>query len=114
VNLVVALVFGAAHLATASAIGWPMSALVLTRTFVLNGLGGLAFGWLFWTYGLESAMLAHLFTDVALYTLLPIILLQEGQAARILAGSVVVYHVMANSISRTAVLVTRTHGGGGR
>ena len=37
--------------------------LVVTSTFVLNGIGGLAFGWLFWTFGLESAMLAHFFAD---------------------------------------------------
>lgn len=85
-NILFALAFGAAHLPTAATIGWPINALVVTRTLVLNGIGGLAFGWLFWTYGLESAMLAHFFADVGLHALLPIITMQEGQTATILAG----------------------------
>lgn len=88
-NILFALVFGATHLTTAHAIGWPMNTLVLTRTFVLNGIGGMAFGWLFWTYGLESAMLAHFFTDIGLYTLLPVIVLQEGRVATTVAGCIV-------------------------
>lgn len=43
-NILFAMAFGAAHLQTAAAIGWPINALVITRTIVLNGLGGLAFG----------------------------------------------------------------------
>jgi hypothetical protein len=34
--------------------GWPIKPLVLTYTLLLNAIGGLAFGWLFWTFGLES------------------------------------------------------------
>ena len=48
-TILFALAFGAAHLPTAAAIGWPLNSLVITRTIVLNSLGGLAFGWLFWT-----------------------------------------------------------------
>ena len=43
-NILFAMAFGAAHLQAAAAIGWPINALVITRTIVLNGLGGLAFG----------------------------------------------------------------------
>jgi hypothetical protein len=94
-NVLFALAFAAVHLSTASAIGWPMSALVLTRTFVLNSLCGLAFGWLFFTYGLESAMLAHFFTDVGLYTLLPIVIQQPGRQARLVAGGAVALALLA-------------------
>jgi hypothetical protein len=84
-NITFAIVFAAAHLGTASAIGWPMNTLVLTRTFVLNSAAGIVFGWMFWAYGLESAMVAHFSTDVVLYTLLPIILLQAEKTAIALA-----------------------------
>jgi hypothetical protein len=84
-NLVFALAFGAAHLPTAAARGLPLTALVITGTLVLNALGGLAFGWLFWTFGLESAILAHFFADVIMYTLIPFIEMQQAEAARYLA-----------------------------
>jgi len=93
-NLLFAVLFAAAHLFSASAVGWPMSPLVITRTLVLNGLGGMAFGWLFWTYGLESAMLAHFFTDVGLYVLLPLILLREDPDAKALTALAVVLGVV--------------------
>jgi membrane protease YdiL (CAAX protease family) len=38
----------------------------------LNGLAGLAFGYLYWTRGLESAMLAHFTADLVLHVLLVI------------------------------------------
>ncbi len=93
-NILFALIFGAAHLADAHAIGWPMNALVLSRTFIPNGAAGLAFGWLFWTYGLESAILAHFFTDVGLYTLVPIVILREGPVAKSIAGAIVALVVL--------------------
>lgn len=97
-NILLALVFGAAHLVTASAIGWPMNALVLTRTFTLNGIAGLGFGWLFWTYGLESAMLAHFFTDVGLYTLVPIVANQTEPGSRRIAIAAVALVVIVSVI----------------
>lgn len=46
---------------------------IVARTLVLNGLAGLAYGWLFWRRSLESAMLAHATTHVgfALWRWLP-------------------------------------------
>jgi membrane protease YdiL (CAAX protease family) len=85
-GFLVAVLFAAAHLFNAKAMGLPINGLILSRTLVLNGLAGVAFGWLFWTYGLESAMLAHFFTDVGLYVLLPIVILQETPMATTVAG----------------------------
>ena len=93
-NMVFALGFAAAHLPTATALGLPMNALVISSTLVLNALGGLAFGWLFWTFGLESAMLAHFFADVILYTLVPLITMQDVEAARIAATASVLTAVL--------------------
>lgn len=39
---------------------------IVARTLGLNGLAGLAYGWLFWRRSLESAMLAHATTHVGL------------------------------------------------
>ena len=89
-NLLFALAFGAMHLPAARSMGWPINTLVVTRTLVLNGIGGLVLGWLFWTLGLETAMLAHFFGDIIRYTLLPIVAIQNSQVSRnlALAGSV--------------------------
>jgi len=93
-NILFAIAFGAAHLQTAAAIGWPINALIITRTIVLNSLAGVAFGWLFWTFGLESAMLEHFLTDVILHSLIPLTATPEGETGRILAIAGVVLVIL--------------------
>lgn len=93
-NILLALVFGAAHLSAEAAMGIPLTPLVVTATLVLNGMGGLVFGWLFWTFGLESAMLAHILADILRHSLIPFILVQEAETARTLATSVVVILIL--------------------
>lgn len=53
-----ALVFGLLHLPATAAVV-PLTPLVIIRAILLNGIAGIAFGWLFWQYSLEAAMLAH-------------------------------------------------------
>lgn len=110
-NLLFALGFGAAHLPKVVAMGWPINAFVVTYTLVLNAIGGLAFGWLFWTFGLESAMLAHFFADVILYTLIPFIKMQDGETARYLAiaGVVVAISMTLLWACRSLILDSRRH-----
>jgi membrane protease YdiL (CAAX protease family) len=67
-----ALLFGAGHLPAAAAI-WPLTAMVVFRTLLLNAVAGLAFGWLYWRRGLESAMLAHFCADLVLHVALPLL-----------------------------------------
>ncbi len=67
-----ALLFGAGHLPTAAAV-WGLDAGVVARTLVLNGLGGMVFGWLFWRRGLEMAVLAHFSADLVLHVLVPLL-----------------------------------------
>lgn len=68
-NVLAAILFGLGHLpATAALI--PLTPLVITRAIVLNGLGGIAFGYLYWKRGLESAMIAHFSADIVLHVLL--------------------------------------------
>ena len=63
-----ALLFGIGHLpALASMVA--LTPLLVIRTIALNALGGLVFGWLFWRYNLEVAMVAHASFHVGLFIL---------------------------------------------
>lgn len=67
-----ALLFGAGHLPAAARI-WPLDGVVILRTIALNGIGGLAFGWLYWRQGLESAILGHFCADLVLHVAAPLV-----------------------------------------
>ena len=70
-NILAAVLFGLGHLpATANIL--PLTPLVITRAIVLNGVGGVIFGWLYWKRGLESAMVAHFSADLILHVLFAI------------------------------------------
>lgn len=67
--IVATLAFGLGHLPmTATLIA--LSPLVILRALILNGIAGIAFGWLYWKKGLEVAMVAHFTTDVVLHVIL--------------------------------------------
>ncbi len=68
-----ALIFGAGHLSAAFASGLPHSPLTVARIVLLNALVGLPFGWLFWKYGLEHAMVAHFSADLVLHVGAPLV-----------------------------------------
>jgi len=68
-NIIAAVIFGVAHLPATIAMGIPATPLVVIRAIVLNGSLGMAFGWLYWRYGLESAMVAHFSADIALHVI---------------------------------------------
>jgi hypothetical protein len=53
-----AVVFGLLHLPLTAAIA-PLTGWVILRAILLNGIPGIAYGWLFWKFSLESAMIAH-------------------------------------------------------
>jgi cellobiose-specific phosphotransferase system component IIC len=57
---------------TEAFIGLSLNPLVVTSTLVLNGIGGLVFGWLFWTFGLDGAVLAHFLADAIKLPLIPL------------------------------------------
>lgn len=61
-----ALLFGVGHFPAAAAI-WTLTPMVIARTLVLNSLMGIAFGFLYWQWGLEYAMLSHFLADVVLH-----------------------------------------------
>ena len=72
-NIIAAVMFGLGHLPAAAAAGLQMNRSLITRAIVLNGLGGLAFGWFYWTFGLEAAMLCHFSADIVLHVLWPLL-----------------------------------------
>ena len=67
-NIITAVLFGLGHLPATAAL-LPITPLVVARAVVLNGLAGIAFGYLYWTRGLESAMLSHFSADIVLHVI---------------------------------------------
>ena len=64
-NIIVSFFFGLGHLPATAAI-MPLTTIVVVRILVLNGLGSLLFGYLYWSKGLEAAMLCHFVADILL------------------------------------------------
>jgi membrane protease YdiL (CAAX protease family) len=67
-NILVAVIFGLGHL-PATSILVPLTPLIVTRAIVLNGVAGIVFGYLYFTRGLESAMLSHFSADIVLHVI---------------------------------------------
>lgn len=66
--VIAAVIFGLGHLPITSTIT-ALTPLVIIRAIVLNGVGGIIFGWLYWKKGLESAIIAHFSADIVLHVL---------------------------------------------
>jgi membrane protease YdiL (CAAX protease family) len=69
-NILSALVFGALHISNIVILGMPVDAATVSSAVVMNGIIGILFGWLYWRYGLESAMASHFAADVILKVVL--------------------------------------------
>ena len=69
-----ALAFGLGHLPATAALT-TLTPLVIIRALLLNGMGGMVFGWLYWKRGLEFAMIAHFSADIVLHVLFPLLFL---------------------------------------
>jgi len=67
-NILAAVIFGLSHLPTTAALV-KLTPLLVVRAILLNGIVGVAFGYLFWQYGLEAAMLAHFTADLVLHVI---------------------------------------------
>ncbi|MFS0822280.1 CPBP family intramembrane glutamic endopeptidase [Bacillus sp. 1P02SD] len=66
--LFAALLFGVGHLPAAFGL-FGKSNLVVTRTILLNAIPGILFGYLYWKYGIEIAMIAHFTSDIFLHVI---------------------------------------------
>lgn len=70
--IVSSVLFGLGHLPLTASVT-AITLAVVMRAILLNGIGGIIFGWLYWKKGLESAIIAHFTADICLHVLLPII-----------------------------------------
>lgn len=61
-----AVLFGLGHLPATRNIT-PLTPMLIARAIMLNGVAGIGFGWLYWRYGLEAAMLSHFSADILLH-----------------------------------------------
>jgi membrane protease YdiL (CAAX protease family) len=61
-----ALLFGIGHLPGLASLVI-LTPILVIRTVLLNALGGLIFGWLFWRYNLETAMVSHAAFHIGLF-----------------------------------------------
>lgn len=72
--LLTSVIFGIGHLPFASSIFGELTPVVLTRIILLNSIGGIGFGYLYWKKGLEYSitahMLAHIFMQLVFIPLL--------------------------------------------
>jgi hypothetical protein len=68
--LLASVLFGLGHLPATRTIT-PLTPMLVLRAVVLNGIGGIAFGWLYWKYGLEAAMLSHFCADILIHVMGP-------------------------------------------
>jgi membrane protease YdiL (CAAX protease family) len=71
--VVAALLFGAGHLPAAAGF-FPLTPVVVLDFVLVNALGGVVFGWLYWRHGLEAAMCAHFGADLALHVAAPLLM----------------------------------------
>lgn len=66
VTFAVAICFGLGHLPLAFKLLDP-TPLIIARILLLNAIPGIIFGWLYWSNGLWTAMLAHFVTDLLIH-----------------------------------------------
>lgn len=69
---ITAIIFGLWHLPITESLT-KLDSLIITRAIVLNGIGWIIFGYLFWKKWLESAIITHFTTDIFLLTVLPLV-----------------------------------------
>jgi Type II CAAX prenyl endopeptidase Rce1-like len=68
-NVIMTVLFGIGHLPALKGLLATIPRLILVRSLLLNAPVGLLCGWLFWTYGIEAAIIAHFATDVVYHVI---------------------------------------------
>jgi hypothetical protein len=63
-NVILTIIFGIGHLPALKRLVGTISPVMFARSLLLNAPIGLLCGWLFWTYGIEAAILAHFSADI--------------------------------------------------
>ncbi len=75
-----AVVFGLLHLPATLALA-PLTRVVVVRTLLLNGVVGIAAGWVYWQYGLLAAMATHWCADLVIILIAPSIILKSSDSS---------------------------------
>ena len=70
--ILAAVLFGVMHLPMTAALA-PLSFLLVIRAILINGIGGVVLGYLYWKEGLLSAMIAHFTVDIVMHALLQLL-----------------------------------------
>jgi membrane protease YdiL (CAAX protease family) len=102
-NLIAALAFGAFHLIGLLPV--PEVLLVQVNIVIQNMLVGLVFGWFYWKFGLESAMLTHFLLDVFFYVVMTPILI-SANLVYILAWLMITSILLAFSFNKYSAYKT--------
>lgn len=69
-NILTAILFGVGHLPAAKNL-FGLNSIVIWRTIILNAIGGIVFGYLFWQYSIEIAMVSHFSADIVIHVIVP-------------------------------------------
>lgn len=72
-NAMAALLFGMIHLPQVASLAGPLTLQLTAYVLLLNGIGGLVFGWMYWRHGLFAAMLSHFSADLVAKVVWPLI-----------------------------------------
>lgn len=72
-NVATAFFFGWYHISNEQLFAEVVPSVVAVRTVLIVMAPGLAFGWLFWRYGLEAAILSHFAIDVVVHFVRPLV-----------------------------------------
>ncbi len=65
--------FGLIHLSNLWAMGISITLGAALLVILLNSVGGILFGWLYWRRGLESAMVGHFTMDIVIKAIIPLL-----------------------------------------
>lgn len=68
--ILIGVIFGLGHLPMTARFT-EITTIVILRAIILNGIAGVAFGWLYWKKGLEASMISHFTTDIVLHVIIP-------------------------------------------
>lgn len=71
-NILTAILFGVGHLPAAKNL-FGLNSIVIWRTIILNAIGGIVFGYLYWQYSIEIAMVSHFSADIVIHVIVPTI-----------------------------------------
>lgn len=69
-NILTAILFGVGHLPAAKNL-FGLNPIVVLRTTILNAIAGILFGYLYWHYSLEIAMVSHFSADLVIHVVVP-------------------------------------------